>query len=229
MAPWNGKLSRWNGMVGKRKQEKGGEEGARNCPTAGIVLAAGMSTRLGRPKHLIKIGGKTLLSRVVTAALESELAEIVLVLGPEADQVLVALGSVANHERLRTVINEKYQDGMAGSLQAGLATVQEQYPAVMFLLGDQPLIDAEAINSLLRYFWSADRDICVPVQGGKRGNPVCFSRRFYGQILALQGDKGAREIIAGHPEDVLLVEIENPSFFLDIDCAEDLEKLLTLC
>jgi molybdenum cofactor cytidylyltransferase len=200
----------------------------RNRPSAGIVLAAGMSTRLGQPKHLVKLGGKALLARVVAAALESELSEVVLVLGHEAERVLAALGSLACHERLRTVVNERYEDGMAGSLQAGLLPVTEQYPAVMFLLGDQPLIDADAINHLLNRFWSSDKDICVPVQGERRGNPVCFSRRFYEQILGIRGDTGAREIISRHPEDVLLVEIDSPSFFLDIDRAEDLEMLLSL-
>lgn len=197
-------------------------------PTAGIVLAAGMSTRLGRPKHLITLDGKTLLARVVAAALESELAEVILVLGHEAGRVLAALGSPRCQERLRTVVNERYEDGMAGSLHAGLLPVKEQYPAVMFLLGDQPLIDAGIINLLLRRFWSSNKDICVPVQGERRGNPVCFSHRFYEQILGIQGDKGAREIIGSHPRDVLLVEIDSPSLFLDIDCAEDLERLLAL-
>jgi molybdenum cofactor cytidylyltransferase len=206
----------------------GSEEGIRNRPTVGIVLAAGMSTRLGQPKHLIKVGGKTLLARVVAAALESELSEVVLVIGYEAGKVLAALGSLGCHERLRTVVNERYEAGMAGSLQAGLLPVKDQYPAVMFLLGDQPLIDAGALNLLLRRFWSADKDICVPVQGEKRGNPVCFSRCFYEQILGIQGDTGAREIIRRHPEDVLWVEIDSSSFFFDIDRPEDLERLLSL-
>lgn len=208
--------------------EENNAAGMGKRPTAGIVLAAGMSTRLGRPKHLITLHGKTLLARVVAVALESELAEVILVLGHEAERVLAALGSLGCEERLRTVFNDRYEDGMAGSLQAGLLPVKERYPAVMFLLGDQPLIDADVINLLLHRFWSADKDICVPVQGGRRGNPVCFSRRFYEQILGIHGDTGAREIIVRHPGDVLLVEIDSPSFFLDIDRAEDLEMLLAL-
>lgn len=207
---------------------EGGEEGKKNCPTAGIVLAAGMSTRLGRPKHLVEVGGKTLLARVVAAALESELSKVVLVLGPEAERVLTALGSLRDHDRLLTVINERYKDGMAGSLQVGLLPVKDQYAAVMFLLGDQPLIDPGTINLLLRRFWFSDKDICVPVQNEKRGNPVCFNRRFYENILGLQGDTGAREIIRRYPKDVLSVEIDCPTFFLDIDHDDDLEKLVSL-
>jgi len=215
-------------MIGN--QEHNALNSAQGCnkPTAGIVLAAGMSTRLGRPKQLVEVGGKTLLARVVAAALESELSEVVLVLGHEAGKVQAALGSLGCHEQLRIVVNERYEDGMAGSLQAGLMPVKEHYPAVMFLLGDQPLIDAGAINFLLSHFWSSDKDICVPVQGKRRGNPTCFSCRCYDQILGTRGDTGAREIIRRNPDDVLLVEIGNPSFFLDVDCAEDLEQLLEL-
>jgi len=208
--------------------EAGGEGGMRNRPTAGIILAAGMSTRLGQPKHLVAVGGKTLLARVVVAALESELSEVILVLGYEAGRVLAALGPLGHHERLHTVVNEKYEAGMSASLKAGLLPVKERYPAAMFLLGDQPLIDAAAINLLLHRFWETGKDICVPVQGEKRGNPVCFNRRFYEQLLCIQGDMGAREIIRRYPEDVLWVEIDRPSFFLDLDRAEDLERLLAL-
>lgn len=237
MAPWSGKQNGWNGMACKREDslrsplhgcKEKREGGMRSWPTAGIVLAAGMSTRLGQPKHLVKVRGKTLLARVVAAALESDLAEVMLVLGYEAGKVLAALGSLGCHERLRIVVNESYEDGMASSLQAGLLPVKEYYSAVMFLLGDQPLVDAAAINLLLHRFWSSGKDICVPVQSEKRGNPVCFSRRFYEQILNIQGDTGARELIRRNPEDVLLVEIGRPSFFLDIDRAEDLERLLAL-
>jgi molybdenum cofactor cytidylyltransferase len=215
-------------MAGKRKHSAPNPAPGVKEPTAGIVLAAGMSTRLGQPKHLVQVDGKTLLARVVSAALESELSEVVVVLGHESARVLAALGSLGRHERLRTVVNDKYEDGMAGSLQAGLLLVKERYPAVMFLLGDQPLIDCATINLLLRRFWSADKDICVPKQGERRGNPVCFCRRFYEQILGIRGDTGAREIILRHPQDVLWIEIDSPSFFLDIDCAEDLERLRAL-
>jgi len=195
-------------------------------PTAGIVLAAGMSTRMGRTKQLVEIAGKSLLIRVVSAALESNLAKVVLVLGHEAEKLRAALGPIDGCERLQIVINEEYRAGMAGSLQAGLRSIKEQFPSAMFLLVDQPLIDAGAINLLLQRFWETDKGICLPKQGGRPGNPVCFSSLFYEEILRIQGDQGARKLIQKHADDVLFVESDRPCFFTDLDSAKDLERLL---
>ena len=194
----------------------------------GIVLAAGMSTRMGNPKQLMSLSGKPLLARVVEAALASELEEVELVLGHEAEKILAALGSLARDQRLTTVVNKRYREGMAASLQAGLLQVKDRFPAVMFLLGDQPMVAADTVNLLLRRFRASDRDICVPVYAGVRGNPICFSNLFYDRIIAIRGDTGAREIINDHPDNVLYVEIENPLCFMDIDSPEDAEQINNL-
>jgi molybdenum cofactor cytidylyltransferase len=200
----------------------------KNHPVAGIVLAAGMSVRMGRTKQLMELGGKPLLARIVEAALASELEKLVLVLGHEAGKVREALGSLGSRERLQTVVNERYREGMAASLQAGLRAVKDQFPAVMFLLGDQPLLSPAAINLLLHRFRESDLDICVPVCQNRQGNPVCFSRLFYDRLLAIHGDMGARQVIRRHPDHVLYVEIDDPGCFLDIDEAADAEKILPL-
>ena len=200
----------------------------KNHPMAGIVLAAGMSTRMGKPKQLMNLSGKSLLARVVEAALASELEKVALVLGHEAEKILRALGSLARDQRLTTVVNERYREGMAASLQAGLLQVKDRFPAVMFLLGDQPMVDVDTINLLLRRFRASDRDICVPVYAGVRGNPVCFSNLFYDRIIAIRGDTGAREIINDHPDNVLYVEIDNSLCFMDIDSPEDAEQINNL-
>lgn len=201
------------------------------APTAGIVLAAGMSTRMGageEPKQLLEVGGKPLLVWTLEAVLQSELDRVVLVLGHEAEKITAALAPLVSHHRLTVIVNKRYREGMAASLQAGLREVKDEFPSVMFLLGDQPLVGATTITLLLRRFRESDRDICVPVYEGTQGNPVIFSSRFYDRILGIRGDKGAREIIAAHSDDVLTVNIENSLRFLDVDSREDATKLLPL-
>lgn len=193
-------------------------------PTAGIILAAGLSRRFGYPKQLIFIEGRTLLERVVDASLGSKLEHIVLVLGHAFTDTLQALAHRIPDPRLSVLENTDYRQGLSTSLHLGLKSVQHRYPSVMFLLADQPLLRPKGIDFLLENFWASQRDICVPVCQGRRGNPTIFSRSFYGGILAIQGDLGARTLIHNNPEHVLTIETSDPSFFTDIDTPADLEK-----
>jgi len=174
-------------------------------PTAGIILAAGMSTRFGKPKQLLRLKNKYLIEWVLNAALNSHLESIILVLGYNNRKILEALGEKACHPSLQVAINDKFSEGLSQSLLAGLSTAQKTFPSVMFLLGDQPMVDSRMINHLLDKFWKSDKDICVPTFQEKRGNPVIFSQNFYNQLQSIKGDIGARNIIKKHPEYVLYV------------------------
>lgn len=196
--------------------------------TAGIILAGGSSTRFGRPKQLLKLKGKYLLEYVLTAALESELNHVVLVLGHDHQNILQALGACTIHERLQVVINHRYLEGQSRSLQAGLLKIRQTFPSVMFLLGDQPLLDSNTIDHMLDRFRYSGKDICVPVCKGKRGNPTIFNRVLYDQLLAIEGDIGARNIIRANPERVLYLEMNDPLCFFDIDSQKDLTNLQLL-
>jgi len=197
-------------------------------PTAGIILAAGLSTRFGKPKQLLDLNGKPLIEWVVDACLNSRLDKIVVVLGAGAPQIAAGLSLKYSDRRVLPIINPQYPDGMSQSLRAGLAEVMQDFPAVMFLLGDQPLVSSTLIDRLLERFRESQKDICVPVHQGTRGNPTLFSRKFYKRLLNVSGDTGAREIIQAHPEAVLSVEIEDPLPFFDIDTETDLETLRTV-
>jgi molybdenum cofactor cytidylyltransferase len=194
-------------------------------PTAGIILAAGASTRFGQPKQLLRLKDKYLIERVLDAALASRLKQTILVLGHEHRKILQALENKIKHPRLAVVINKRYHEGQSISLIAGFLRIKDTYPSVMFLLGDQPMLNTETINRLLDKFWSCDKDICVPVYHGKRGNPTIFSNRFYHLIMHLRGDTGAREIIRAHPDCVLRMEVDDPHLFFDIDTQKDLASL----
>ena len=196
--------------------------------TAGIILAGGSSTRFGRPKQLLMLKGKYLLEYALNAALESELNHVVLVLGHEHQNILHTLGACTTHERLQVVINHRYLEGQSRSLQAGLLKIRQAFPAVMFLLGDQPMLDSNTIDHMLNKFRYSGKDICVPVCNGKRRNPTIFNKALYNQIMSIEGDMGARDIIRANPERVLYLEINDPLCFFDIDSQKDLEDLQSL-
>ncbi len=196
-----------------------------NKQTAGVVLAAGMSKRFGQPKQLAKHGNKFLLEWVLDSALASRLARVVLVVGHEHRKIIQALGSKINQTPLQVVINDRYQQGQSGSLRVGLSKVQKNFGSVMFILGDQPKLQASTIDFLLESFWKSEKNICVPVCRGVRGNPTIFSRTMYASLMRIEGDIGAREIIRTNQKDILYVELDDPQSFVDIDAPQDLELL----
>ena len=194
-------------------------------PTAGIILAAGAATRFGQPKQLLRLKDKYLIEWVLEAALNSRLSRIVLVLGYAHQEILQALNKKAQHSKLHIEVNPIYKKGQSHSLRIGLAALKNDFPAVIFLLGDQPMLNSATINTLLERFWSAAKDICVPTYRGQRKTPAIFSRRFYSHLMAIKGDMGARQLIDDNPEQVLTVEIDDPLCFFDIDTPQDFEKL----
>lgn len=192
---------------------------------AGIVLAAGMSTRFGSTKQLAEVGGKHLLERVLDAALSSCLDRVFLVLGHRAEEISNTLKVHDSGDRLQILINPDYQAGMSRSLSFGIDHIRELFPSVMILLGDQPLIDANLIDYLAYRFQSSLKEICLPVCQGRRGHPVLFSRRFYNAIMSVEGDIGAREILLKNPDSILAIDISNSQIFLDVDTPADVEAL----
>jgi molybdenum cofactor cytidylyltransferase len=193
--------------------------------TAGVILAGGSSKRFGRPKQLLKLKGKYLIEYALNAALQSELNHVVLVLGHAHQNILQALGARTSHKRLQVVINHNYLKGQSRSIRAGLSVIRQVFPTVMFLLGDQPMLDYKTIDHLLDNFRGSGKDICVPVYKGKRGNPTIFTRALYDHLMAIDGDIGARDVIRANPERVLHIEIDDPLCFFDIDSQKDLENL----
>jgi len=197
-------------------------------PTAGIILAAGVSQRFGQPKQLLKLGGKCVIEWVLDASLTSRLESIFLVLGYRYQSILKALGAKANHPRIQVVINNRYRQGQSSSLRTGIFQISKIFPSAMFLLGDQPMVDSRTIDRLLEQFWFSKKNICVPIYQNERGNPTIFSRKYYDQIQNIKGDIGARQLIEDNPAQVLEVKVENPLCFFDIDTEEDFKKIQSL-
>jgi molybdenum cofactor cytidylyltransferase len=188
---------------------------------SGIILAAGTSSRLGRPKQLLPLAGKPLLQHAVDAAHQAGLDEVVVVLGHEAGEVAATLSLP---EGARTVFNPNYVEGQSSSLRAGLQAVSTEARGAVVLLGDQPGITPEAIRAVVRSFEEAGGPVVQAAYGGRPGHPVLFDRRIWPEVETVEGDVGARDILSGHPEWVTTVDVggEPPS---DIDTWGDYRRV----
>jgi molybdenum cofactor cytidylyltransferase len=192
-----------------------------NRNVAVIVLAAGRSTRMGGPNKLLaELEGKKLVRIATEQALASKASDVIVVTGHQADLVEQALAGLD----VKFVRNQEFAAGLASSVKAGIAAVAADADGAVICLGDMPLIDAGLIDRLIDDF-AADRGhlIVVPVAGGRRGNPVLWSRRFFQELMTLDGDVGARHLIARHSEAVAEVAVEGEAAFLDIDTPQALE------
>ncbi len=192
---------------------------------AGIVLAAGQSRRFGGCKQLTPFRNKPLAWWSVKAALESDLDSVNVVVGLEAGRVQAALGGLTDDPRLAFIENTAYGEGQSTSVTTGLHAVRQHSAAAMFLMADQPLLDAGVINALLVHQQEHPDSIICPVCNGRRRAPVIFARRFYPEILALSGDVGARPVIEANPATVEAVVFDREDWFLDVDRPSDLERL----
>jgi molybdenum cofactor cytidylyltransferase len=194
--------------------------GAQPSGVSAIVLAAGMSRRMGVPKQLIPLGGKSLLETVLDNLRESRVDEIVLVLGHAADTIRqqVALDGV------RAVANEAYREGMGTSLGAGISQVGPRAEAALVVLADQPFVRPGTINRLIDEYREHRPQIAIPVYRGFRGNPVVLDRSVFPEIMGLNGDIGCRAIFGSHSENIRKVPVDDIGVLLDVDTKEDFER-----
>lgn len=193
----------------------------RDETAAGLVLAAGASTRMGKPKQLLTIFEESLLGRILNASLESDLDKVVLVLGHMAEEIRGAIGEILEHPKLRVIENRHYERGISSSLIAGLSEIEESHGHVMVLLADMPHIDTRLINLLLRQYLASRLAIGAVKIKNRRSHPVIFSRKIYPELRRLQGDRGARELFQKFRDKVMLVEPEGSYDDRDIDTLED--------
>jgi molybdenum cofactor cytidylyltransferase len=189
---------------------------------AAIVLAAGRSTRMGGPNKLLaELNGKPLVRIAVEAALRSRADPVIVVTGHERERVEAALAGLS----VRWVHNPDYAQGLSTSLKAGIAALPPQADGVVVCLGDMPQVRPAMIDRLIAAFDPARGAlIVVPTIGGKRGNPVVWSRRFFPELIALEGDVGARHVIGTYGEAVVEVPADG-AVLVDVDTPEALSAL----
>ena len=189
--------------------------------TAAIVLAAGSSTRLGRPKQLLEWGDTTLLGHVVSSVLEWPVEEVWVVLGADADAVQehVDFGDAG------VVVNENYEEGIASSIRVGLDVLFRTSEArrALIVMGDQHDIGPEVPAGLIEMAEESDKPVVMPKYRYERSNPVLVDRWLWERLMSLTGDSGAKGLIASHPEWVEEVRFDRlpPR---DIDTALDYDE-----
>ncbi len=207
---------------------------------AAVVLAAGAGTRMGGPKALLEFEGAALVERAVATARTGGCAQTVLVLGAAADEVRRRAGS-GREDRTgtrndasridlkdaRIVVNEGWAEGIGSSLRAGLKalTPVAEVDAALVLLVDQPLIGPGAVRAVLDAWRHGARLACAGY-GGRRGHPVLFGREHWPAVeRAAVGDRGARDFLAEHEHDLILVPCDDLGRPVDLDAPEDLAAL----
>jgi len=189
---------------------------------AALLLAAGKSSRMGTNKMLEEIDGRPMVVRTAQRLLASRARPIVAVLGNMADAVDAALGKLPV-ERVR---NPDFAAGLSTSLKRGLAALPADVDGVVVCLGDMPLIAGRDLDRLIAAFNPLEgRAIVVPTRNGRRGNPILWSRRFFAEMMALEGDQGARKLIDEHADLVAEIEMTNDAIFIDIDTPQALADL----
>jgi molybdenum cofactor cytidylyltransferase len=205
-----------------RPQPRSAEETVRRR-VAAVVLAAGRSTRMGGPNKLLaEIGGKPLVRIAVEEALASRARPIIVVTGHQHERVEAALKGLP----VTIVYNPDFAHGLSTSLKAGIAAVPADADAAIVCLGDMPQVGAALIDRLIAAFDPERGALAVvPSIDGKRGNPVVWSRRFFPDLSALDGDIGARHLIASYPEAVSEVVLSDGAALVDVDTPDAFNAL----
>jgi len=194
---------------------------------SGVVLAAGASSRLGRPKQLLPVGDRRLLQCVLDSALASRLDEMIVVLGHRADEIRAAIPLEAD-PRVKVVVNADHAAGQSTSLRRGLRAADPRACAAAILLGDQPDLAGDVIDAVVAAFLASDAHAARPVYpdaGGAPGHPVVLGREIWSGLETLAGDRGARDLFAARPDWLLQLPMagEPPP---DVDSEDDYRRIL---
>ena len=188
-----------------------------------IILAAGASSRLGRPKQLLIYQGKTLIQHVISVAEKSKADEIILVLG--SDHELISK-ETAIGKKTSAIVNDKWKGGMASTITIGLNFLRQNFNADFAIIAvcDQPFIDTALLNELMDKHVETSKPIVACRYENTLGTPVLFHKNLFGQLLTLSGDEGAKKLIMQHVNDVETIPF--PLGGIDIDTNEQYTALM---
>jgi molybdenum cofactor cytidylyltransferase len=206
--------------------------------TAAIILAAGSSTRMGEGRHklLLPLAGRPVLAHVIDAALASQARPIIVILGHQADQVRAQIAPFVTHPDITIIENSAYLQGMSTSLRSGVqalisngykkSTSAYQVDSALIMLGDQPMISSQVINTLIDVYRATRKHIVAPLYSGKRGSPVLFDASLFPELLEVTGDEGGRTVLERHRQELETVEIGDAMANYDVDTWEAYQQVL---
>jgi len=185
-----------------------------------VILAAGESKRMGKPKLLLPFGESTIIGTVVNNTIQSKADKTLVVLGSDEDKVIEKIDDLP----VKITVNTNFREGMLSSIQWGFESLPEKTRAVLVVLGDQPSISSSVINKIIDGYNQTEKGIVLPVYNKKRGHPVLIDMKYRDEVKQLSSDIGMHELIHNHAEDVLEVEVGTQRILNDIDTVEDYNK-----
>jgi molybdenum cofactor cytidylyltransferase len=187
-----------------------------------IILAAGESKRMGFPKMLLSINGKTMLENVILNVTGSDIDHAVVVLGADSE----LLTDITSKYYVKICLNDNYKEGMLSSVKCGFRNLPLDFEAVMIFQGDQPFITRKVINKVIETYKNSDKGIVIPVHENKRGHPLLVNRKYMDKIDQLDNGVGLRSLAYTFYDDVLEVETYDPGILSDFDTYTDYLKVI---
>jgi molybdenum cofactor cytidylyltransferase len=190
--------------------------------TSIIILAAGESSRLGKPKQNLLYQGKTLLQHTLTTAVNSGCQPIILVLGANNESIV----SLIDETRVKIVYNADWQEGMSSSIRIGITELQKTNytDSAIIMLCDQPFVDAALIDKIQHQHSQTQKGIIACAYNNTLGVPVLFAQKYFAELLLLKGNEGAKKLLGIYADDISSVDF--PKGAVDIDTMEDYESLV---
>jgi molybdenum cofactor cytidylyltransferase len=188
---------------------------------AAIVLAGGLSSRMGQSKVLLPWDGRPIITAIVDRLKRMRLDDIVVVTGHLAPQVKAAIVN----EPVRTTHNDDYQDGeMLSSLQAGLRALGPEHSACLIVLGDQPQLDNRIVNEIMTAYAEGKGKIVAPSYRQRRGHPILIDRAYWQELLDLPSGAAPRDVINAHTDSIHYINVNTDSVLRDIDTPDDYQQ-----
>ena len=183
-----------------------------------VVLSAGESSRMGRPKALLPVENQTFIERIVSALRGGSIQRVIVVLGHNAEQLRPSIEPLG----VEIVVNPDYKQGQLSSLQTAVRFLENDpsCDGMMVHLVDHPYLSPQLVETLVRRFNESKKRIALPVHSGKRGHPVIFSRALFAELLNAPMDQGAKAVVNAHRAETLEVETDEKGITLDIDTPE---------